>query len=105
MSYELSFSQEFFMLPGENQGVEYPHGDEPYSVYGALKQMNDEQWAEMCEDVWPGCDPNYVTIKMIMDHIKQVNNCACLSVPVEVCIDEAGWHSVFVYEANGRPEQ
>ena len=93
------------MLPGEDNGVEYPHNDAPYSVYGALKQMDMEQWDEMCENCFPGQSPDHIDIDMVIKHIKQVNACACLSTPVEVYIDEEGWHSIFVYEAMGRPEQ
>ena len=105
MPYELSFSPEFFMLPDENNGSKYPHSDAPYSVWGALMAMDDEEWAEMCEDVFPGANPEYVDCDMVMTQIYQVNTCGDISSPVDVWIDEEGYHTVLVYEANGRPTE
>jgi hypothetical protein len=103
MAYGLSFSQEFFSLPNETNGVEYPHGDEPYSVYGALKALDDDLWNEMVGELFFESDPEYITIDMVMGIIHQTNTCSNLTSPVEVWIDDEGYYTVDVYEANGRP--
>ena len=107
MAYDLSFSEEFFILPGElYDGAEYPHGDRPYSVLGAIRHLaesNKEEWENMCLEVFE-CDSEFVTIEMVMDRIRQTGTCRDIRSPVEVYIDDQGWFSVHVYGREGRPE-
>ena len=104
MAYDLEFSPEFFALPGElYDGSEYPHGDTPYSVLGALRSMSDDQWESLAIEVFE-CPPEYLTVETVMDQIIETNTCANLHSPVEVYIDVEGYHTVEVYNRNDRPD-
>lgn len=103
MAFDLSFSPEFFMLPGELDGAEYPHGDRPYSVRGAILAMPDDEWALMCTECF-GVAPEYVSAEAVLEKIQHTNTCTDLRSPVTVWIDADGWHSVDVYDREGRPE-
>jgi hypothetical protein len=43
-----------------------------------------------------------VQIYTVMDKIRETNTCGSLSSPVDVWIDEEGYFTVDVYDANGR---
>ena len=97
MAYDLSFAPEFFIGPHDLEGIEFDK-DRPVSVYQAVSTMSDEDWWRMAEEVFDGRPPELITVEMVMDKIREVNTCRNLSSPVEVYIDEAGYHSVHVYE-------
>lgn len=104
MSFSLSFSEEFFSLPGElYDGAEYPHGDTPYSVIGAIRAMDETEYDEMCREVFK-CEGEYVSAEMVLDRICVIYTCRDLTSPVEVYIDTEGWFSVFVHARGDRPE-
>lgn len=99
MSYELSFSPEFFLSEGEpyDRG---PYSDaeksRPTSVYMAIQNMDSEQWASLAREVFD-TDPDYLTPEAVLERIEETNTCRNLSTPVEVYIDPDGYHSVHVY--------
>ena len=92
MSYELSFSPEFF-------DSEYaPSKARPFTGRQAIEAMPDDEFAVMAREVF-GCDPDFVDADTVMQKIAETNTCGTLSSPVDVWIDPEGYHSVFVYEA------
>lgn len=103
MPYELNFTQEFFALSDETNGMQYSHDKTPYSVWGALKVMPENEWQCMCIELFPNHPRDHVTIDMVMDMIKETNTCGSLSSPVDVWIDPEGCYTVDVYDCNGRP--
>jgi hypothetical protein len=94
MAFELSFSPEFFIGPHDLDGVEFDK-ERPVSVYQAIKSMSDEDWSSMVAEVFDGNEPG---VDQVMDRIQQTNTCRDLRSPVEVYIDDEGYHSVRVYE-------
>jgi len=99
MAYELSFSPEFFVGPHDMDGsINLKDNDSPTSVYQAVMAMDDETFAEMARDVF-GTDPDFVDAGMVMEKIQETNTCGDLRSPVDVWIDEEGFYTVDVYEA------
>ena len=104
MAYELSFSSDFYMLPGElYDGADYPHGSEPYSVLGAIRALGEDERAAIAREVFD-IDPQYLTEETLLECVQDVNTCTNLSSPVEVWLDDKGAHTLDVYEAGDRPE-
>lgn len=109
MAYDLSFSPEFFMLPGElYDGAEYPHGDRPYSVLGALRAMDPEDRCQMIEhlfwDMYAYAGPyDPEDCEILLERIQKTNTCSNLNSPVEVWIDPEGHWTIKVYDHEGRP--
>lgn len=97
MAFDLSFSPEFFIGPHDFDGVELDR-ERPTSVYQAVQAMSDEDFAEMTREVF-NCAPDFVDAEMVMEKIQETNACRDLRSPVEVYIDEEGYHSVLVYDA------
>lgn len=98
MAFELSFSPEFFFREGEPYDItDNWKSDRPTSVWQAIMNMPDEDWNAMCAEVFDR-KPLYVTPEMVLEQIRKVNTCHDLRSPVEVYIDEDGWHSVLVYD-------
>ncbi len=104
MSYELSFSPEFFLAEGEphdRSDLALNADDKPYSVYSALclmKQKDKRAWSRMASEVFH-CPGHILTPETVLDKIHETNTCGTLSVPVDVWIDPEGYHTVEVYEA------
>jgi len=104
MSYELSFSPEFFLATGEP----YDRADlalnadgEPYSVYSALCLMKDKrpgEWNAMARELWR-CPGKVLDPESVLGMLQETDSCATLSVPVEVYIDSEHRWSVLVHEA------
>jgi hypothetical protein len=94
MSYELSFSPEFFAGdPDEDEDCR----SHPTNVRAALFAMPRTKWNEMARDVF-NVDGDYLEVWDVMDKIQETNSCSNLSVPVEVWIDEQGYYTVKVWE-------
>lgn len=96
MSFSHSFSDSFYMADGDDSLA----GDlewYPYTVYQAIVDMNESDWADMCHDVF-NMDHTMVDVGMVMNKIRETNTVTNLSSPVEVWIDKAGFHSVYVHE-------
>tara|TARA_R100000656_G_scaffold104176_4_gene76410 strand:- start:5693 stop:6250 length:558 start_codon:yes stop_codon:yes gene_type:complete len=108
MAFDLSFGHEFFMLPGElYDGAEYPHGDEPYSVLGALRALDDETWRDIAMDIFGMGDDmaEHLNVESVLTKIRETNTCTTLGPgPVSVWIDEEGFYTVDVYNRGDRPD-
>ena len=98
MAFELSFSPEFFIAPHDLDGVAFDE-ERPISVYQAIKSMSDEDWWKMAEEVFDGKPPELISVQDVMDKIVETNTCRDLRSPVEVYIDDEGYHSVRVYDS------
>ena len=97
MAFELSFSPEFFIGPYDLEGVDF-NKERPVSVYQAIQAMSDEDFVSLAEDVFD-CSPDFVDVDTVLNKIQETNTCRDIRSPVEVYIDEGGYHSVFVYDA------
>jgi hypothetical protein len=69
----------------------------PDSVWSAIHAMTEEDWNGMCEDCFPGIEPEYVTPESVIDMVRETDTCSSLSSPVEVWIDSEGYHRILVY--------
>jgi hypothetical protein len=102
MSYELSFSPEFFYAEHDDHfGGETERPTTVYAAIRTLKHFYPERWEAMCEEVFPKvpkANRDVIDADMVMEKIRETNSCRNLRAPVEVYIDEHGWHSVTVYE-------
>lgn len=99
MAYELSFSPEFFIGPHDLDGsIDFESLERPTSVYQAILCMSKEAWADLAEEVFD-CKPEFLSTEAVLQKIRETNTCRDLRSPVEVCIDEEGFHSVFVYDS------
>ena len=97
MAYDASFSPEFFALPGEiYDGAEYPHGDRPYSVWGAICALTDEE----CDRMEVPRDRETLYRMAVetntVDTIRRGR--------IQVYLRPDGWAYVTVYPADGRPD-
>ena len=97
MSFDLSFTPEFFIGPYDLEGIEIDK-ERPVSVYQAIQAMSDEDFAELAKEVFH-CSPDFVGVETVLTKIRETDTCRDLRSPVEVYIDEEGYHSVFVYDA------
>jgi len=95
MSFELSFSPEFFIGPFDLDGEVFDK-ERPISVYQAIRSMSDEDWKSMVNEVFEGVEPG---VDQVMSKIQETNSCRDLRSPVEVYIDDEGYHSVSVYDS------
>lgn len=107
MSFSLSFGDAFYILPGElYDGAEYPHGDEPYSVIGALRQMTEEDWRNMAVDLFGLGDDmaDCLGVEEVLTMIRETDTCTDLRSPVTVWIDPDGFYTIDVYDRGDRPD-
>jgi len=101
MSFSLGFSPEFFFAESEPYDGGYGQQEEPWSVWMAIHSMSVKDWNRMAEEVFE-VEPEYLTPETVLDKIRETDSCRDLTSPVEVYIDEGGWHSVYVYD---KPEE
>jgi len=97
MAFDLSFSPEFFVGPYDLDGGDFDK-ERPTSVYQAVQAMSDEDYATMAREVF-NCEPDFVDVGMVLTKIQETNTCRDLRSPVEVYIDDEGYHSVEVYDS------
>lgn len=103
MSFELSFSPEFFFAPEEPYDTSEPalNADgQPVSVWSAIEALRQDKdaWDSMCTDCFPGVPSEFVTSESVLELVEKTNTCGTLSSPVDVWIDEHGNHTINVYE-------
>jgi hypothetical protein len=99
MSFELSFSPEFFFAEGEPYDGGPEHGNRPTSVWGAIcRALSDTKQRGRIAEVL-GCEPEFVTPEAVLDQIREVNSCSNLTVPVEVWVDDGGWVTLRVWDS------
>jgi hypothetical protein len=97
MAFELSFTPEFFIGPHDLDGsLTLEELQHPTTVYQAILGMDPTEFRQMAEDVF-GTDPDLVDADMVLAKIQETNTCGDLRSPVEVWIDDEGWHTVRVY--------
>lgn len=106
MSYELSFSPEFFLAEGEP----YDRSDDAtnrkgqaVSVWTAIahfKQHEPNRWREMASELWGlrGRHRDLLMAEAVLDKIRETNTCSNLNTPVEVWIDPEGIYRVKVWD-------
>ncbi len=108
MSFELSFSPEFFLAEGEpydRPDMALNSEGQPTSVWSAIGHMfdNDKKaWRSMALNVF-GLRAAHADILMaeaVLSKIEETNTCTSLTSPVEVWIDEKGDYRLKVYEAD-----
>ena len=94
MPYGLSFTEEFFGDPHIERGLD---AEEPESVAEALAAVPEEEWGVMCRDLFPDADPEDIGVAEALELVRRTNTCSNLDTPVEVWIDESGYHTVEVW--------
>jgi len=96
MSYELSFTPDFF-----SNEQEKPNYNRPTNVIDAIEAMrinHPELFSAMKEEVFNITKDNiYLDAETVLKKIYQTNTCSNLDSPVEVWIDEEGFYTVLVY--------
>lgn len=100
MSYELGFSPEFFLAPGEPYDVNVEPTRKPVSVWQAIVSMRELQptnWKELAKEVFD-LEPKLLTYEMVFDMVKKTNTCSNLSIPVRVWIDGGAVFQLNVWE-------
>lgn len=97
MAFELSFAPEFFIGPYDLDGADFDK-ERPTSVYQAIQSISEENWAELCKDMFE-CSPDFVTVDAVLAKIRETDTCRDLGSPVEVYIDPEGYYTVRVYDA------
>ena len=96
MSYSLtSFSSDFFFKDGDDN-LSSSDIKNPKSVYQALRCLSDSDWEEIAEEL--KCDPEYLDIDMVLEVIQETDTCTDLKSPVEVWIDQDGYHTILVWD-------
>jgi len=114
MSFELSFSPEFFFAEGEPYDRDEYTDEEkerPYSVWMALSVMPDDEYRELVASCFlqsflkPGeyaggeIQEDLPDLRdVFMTAIQNVNTCSNLTTPVEVWIDAEGHHTIRVWD-------
>ena len=99
MSYELSFSEEFFLAEGEpyDRSNDAVNADgKPISVWSAITMMSDDERKALAE--YFEVEPEYLTAETVLDKIRETNTCSNMNSPVEVWVDPEGYHTVMVYD-------
>lgn len=97
MAFGLSFSEEFYVQEGDFE-LGPDESLEPTSVYRALLAMTEDEWKEMCREVFPRVDIDIIDCSMVLDKIRETDTCSDLSSPVTVWIDEEGFYTIDVYD-------
>lgn len=93
MSYGLEFTEEFFGDPHIERRWDV---EEPESIAEALAAMPEEEWGVMCRDLFPD-DPENIGVAEVLEMVRRTNTCSNLDTPVDVWIDENGYHIVRVW--------
>ena len=71
--------------------------EEPESVAEALAAMPEEEWGVMCRDLFPDDDTEDISVTEVLELVRKTNTCSNMDTPVEVWIDENGYHTVRVW--------
>ena len=102
MSFALSFGPEFFWGDGSVDPKSLKRVEQPTSVYQALLNLTEHEWACLARDVFH-VEPEYLEPETVMAKIQETNTCRNLDPPVEILIDAEGWYSVLVYDRKEGP--
>ena len=94
MTDSVSLPDEFFW--GEaDEDLDEPI-DRPTSVYQAIASMDPGQWEDFCRAEF-NCGPEQVEIAHVVQRAKEIDVCEERQPPVEVWLDDSGYHTVLVY--------
>lgn len=94
MSFELSFSPEFFFNEGEPCDCGN-WSDRPTSVWQAIVSMREDDRLNLAASA--GIEPDGLTSETILDMVQATNTCSNLDSPVTVWIDPQGYHTLKVW--------
>lgn len=102
MSYSLSFSESFFT--DETFPYDTKASNRPTTVYQAIISLPKRDQVAIAREVLKSPHPVlYVMSESfacdVLDKVRETDACSALSSPVEVYIDQEGWYSVLVYDA------
>ena len=98
MAFDLrSFGPGFFLNEGEPYDAGGP-SRHPTSVWQGILSMSGSEWRAMAVDCFPGVDPDHLTPESVFELIEKTNTCKDLRSPVEVYIDDEGYHTVLVFD-------
>ena len=95
MSFSLSFSPEFFLGTDEPEMIE--RRDRPLSVLQAIVSLTEQQRAAIAREVF-GCDEEALSDDLILRRVMETDTCTDLTSPVEVWIDDEGFHTLLVHD-------
>jgi hypothetical protein len=106
MSFELSFSPEFFLAEGEpydRSDMALNRKGLPTSVWSAIGHMfesDKDKWRAMAADLFElkGKDADLLMAEAVLDMVEATNTCTDIRAPVEVWIDPKGDYRLKVYE-------
>jgi len=106
MAYDLSFSNGFFTPSEDFEDIRIVRQEDPRTVLTALMKWEIENPVDFREmiltvlgyDIEPGEPVSQTVYWELLDHIREVNTCSNLNVPVEVWIDKDGDYAVNVYD-------
>jgi hypothetical protein len=114
MAYSLSFSEEFFTGKqniGYNLDFSIKRNQKPNSVIDALiheAKFFKGSFKQTLRDYYPDLYKYMVKFKIdpiddnmlyeLLDHIREINTCDNLTVPVKVWLSPDGWITVDVYD-------
>ena len=59
--------------------------------------MPEEEWGVMCRDLFPDDDTEDISVTEVLELVRKTNTCSNMDTPVEVWIDENGYHTVRVW--------
>lgn len=104
MSFDLQFSEEFFLAEGEpydRSDLALNADGKPTSVWSAIEQKreeNPEWWIRLGKEVFDLADnARHLSPEAVLRKIRETNACRSLSSPVRVYIDSERWYYVEVY--------
>ena len=96
MIYSLtSFGPEFWKI--DDAPCVPVHGSIPVTVEQALWDLCVDSWKAITAQFFPDRRPDEVSVKEVMEIIKETNTCSNLDSPVEVWIDKKGDFKIKVY--------
>jgi len=72
--------------------------DRPTTLADALASMPDEQWNEMCQNLWPNRGVDCIDLEFVFVEAINTNTVTNLCSPAEVWINSDGNWTVKVYE-------
>jgi hypothetical protein len=97
LPYELSFADAFFWGDGSVPLDEVPRSARPRSVYQANVSLSEKHWSALDADVF-NVEPDQLDPETVLAKVFETNTCRNLDSPVEVFVDDDGFHTLLVYD-------
>jgi len=110
MSYQLSFTPDFFYSEEEYGNLEIAENEHPTNCMDALIHLfkyRRKEFEEMLSELSYFHELDFIQVHGIMpeclmhellDLVKEVNTCSNLNSPVEVWLDPEGYNTIKVYD-------